>query len=171
MTIPARLDRFIRATRLDLLSPEGRHRSRNLRWLPLPILLALPLGYALLAAPLGEVEGVPRAPLAGALIFFAAFVASSLIRFIGPRLAPGADRPLDERELVLEARAGSVSGSIIVLLTVLGCFYCAGASVYDWWRPRGTAEWVFLGLAIQGYAFALPVLVASWFQPRAEEDE
>jgi hypothetical protein len=37
--------------------------------------------------------------------------------------------------------------------------------------PRGTHEWVYLGLATQGYAFALPVLVASWLQPPPDEEE
>ena len=171
MSVSSGLDRLVRMSRLDLLSPEGRHRSRNLRWLPLVLLIGVAIGFALLVDPPGIGEPARRLRMAGAFIFVFCFIGSSLIRLAGPRLAPRTDRPLDERELVLRARAGSLSGSIIAILAVLGCFYFAAAIVYGWWIPRSAIEWVFLGLIIQAWAFALPVAVSSWLQPPMDGEE
>ena len=47
MNLLAALDRAVHATRLDIFTPYGARKSRNLRWLPMLVLLGLPLGYVL----------------------------------------------------------------------------------------------------------------------------
>ena len=172
MTLLANLDRFVHRTGLDLLTPYARHRPRNLRFLPIAALAAIVIGYVLLVAPPNAGVGTWRLPFAGALIFFLGFLAAHLMRLFGPRMVPIDGSGLDEREAVVKARAGSISGAIVTVLAIIFCFYAAYASVFGLWMPRATLEWVYLGLAIQAFAFALPVLVASWLQPSPDpEDE
>lgn len=170
MTLLAALDRFVHATRLDLLTPYGRPHPRNLRWLPLLALAAVVGGYVLLVGTANG-GGSPKLAFGGAVLFFLGFTAANLVRLFGPRLV-GADLPLDERELMLKARAESVAGMIVTALAMLGCFYGGYAAVFGTWMPRATVEWVYLGLGFQAAAFALPVWVASWMQPKPDlEDE
>jgi hypothetical protein len=171
MTLLASLDRFVHRTGLDLLTPYRRHRPRNLRFLPLAVLVAIVLGYILMVAPPNTGFGNWRLPFAGALLFFFGFLAANLMRLFGPRIVPVDGSALDERELVLRARAGNISGLIITVLAIIGCFYGGYASVFHLWMPRATIEWVYLGLAIHGFAFALPVLVASWLQPSPDPED
>ena len=170
MDIPAALDRFVHRTRLDVLTPYAERRSRNLRWLPLLVLAGLPLGFALWVGTIRS--GWPVwAGVAGAMIFGAALIAASVIRLFGPRLFEEWAHPLDERERMLKAQAGNISGAIVTMLLVLGCFYGAFAAVFRTWFPTSAAEWVALGLGVQAFAFTLPVLVASWLQPPPDEEE
>ena len=171
MDMLAGLDRFVRATRLDVLTRYPRGRPRNLRWLPVAVLAALPLGYWLLTDALHP-GGASRAQaIAGLVIFFAALVAATIVRFFGPRLVPAQDGDLDERERAIGWRAGSISGSVVGKLATLGCFYAGFAAVYGAWIPSGVVEWVLLGFAIQAVALILPVLVASWLLPDLGPEE
>ena len=171
MDIPAALDRFVHRTRLDVLTPFAVRRSRNLRWLPLLVMIALPVGYALQTSVARGQWASWQAGFAGTLIFVAGLVAASVLRLFGPRIVPEAGHNLDERELLLKARAGNISGAIITLLVALGCFYAASAEIFGTWVPASAIEWVFLGLGVQGYALVLPVLVASWLQPAPDGEE
>ena len=167
--LPARLDRMVHKAGLDVLTPYGARRRRNLRWLPLTILAALPAGAGLLVASLHGVASLALG-YAGAGLFWLAFAAAQLVRLFGPRVGwEGA--PLDERELILKARAGSIAGAIIAALVAFGCFYGAYAAVFGAWMPASALEWVCLGLIVEAYALTLPVLVASWLQPPPDEEE
>jgi hypothetical protein len=173
MDVPGKLDRLVHKAGLDVLTPYGAPRRRNLRWLPLTILAALPLGYALLAMPERGIAG-PLGPVwtgfAGAVLFFLAFGAAQLVRLFGPRVG-WEGGPLDERELILKARAGSIAGAILAALCALGCFYGGYAAVFHAWLPATAWEWVGLGLMIEAYALTLPVLAASWLQPPPDAEE
>ena len=173
MDVPETLDRLVHKAKLDVLTPYGAPRRRNLRWLPLLILVALPAGYGLLAATLRGAGG-PFGPLwtgyAGAALFWFAFAAAQLIRLFGPRVG-WEGGPLDERELMVKARAGSVAGSILAACCAIGCFYGGYAAVFGAWMPASALEWVYLGLIIEAYALTLPVMVASWLQAPPDEDE
>jgi hypothetical protein len=170
--LPGRLDRMVHKAGLDVLTPYGAQRRRNLRWLPLLILLALPAAFLLQVWVLRG--GGPAAPLwvayLGAGLFWLAFAAAQLVRLFGPRVGweGGA---LDERELSLKARAGSIAGSILAALCATGCFYGGYAAVFGAWMPASALEWVYLGLIIEAYALTLPVLVASWLQRPPDVEE
>jgi hypothetical protein len=168
MTVLETLDRFVHRSRLDILTPHAQRRRRNLRWLPAGALAGIVIGYALVAAwSRGAVS--PDAGLAGALAFVAGYCAATVLRLFGPRLEP---HPLlDEREAALKARAGSLGGAILLWGAILFCFYAGYAAAIGAWAPAGTVEWVFLGLGLQAAALALPVLIASWLQPRMDEEE
>ena len=143
------------------------------RWLPLLILVALPAGYGLLAATLrgaGWSFGHLWIGFASAGLFWFAFAAAQLIRLFGPRVG-WEGGPLDERELIVKARAGSIAGSILAALCATGCFYGGYAAVFGAWMPATALEWVYLGLIVEAYALTLPVLVASWLQPSPDEEE
>jgi hypothetical protein len=172
MTIAERLDWLVHKTRLDILTPQGAPRRRNLRWLPLLILLVMPAAYLAMVATLPGAlrRGGIGLPAVAIILFSLAFGAALLIRLFGPRVGweGGA---LDERELILRARAGSISGMVLAALCALGCFYGGYAAVFGAWMPRSALEWVYLGLMIQAYALTLPVLVASWLQPPPDEEE
>lgn len=171
MGLLATLDRFVHVTRLDFMTPYSERRPRNLRWLPLAVLVALVAGYAVQIGA-ARVGWSPQFGFAGTALFVLALVAASLIRLFGPRLASDAAGPLDEREHMLNARANAVSGMLLVWLVVLACFYFAFAATFPtWWMPTSAIEWAFLGLGLQGAALTLPVLVASWLQPALDEEE
>ena len=104
------------------------------------------------------------------ILFWPCLRRGPLIRLFGPRVGweGGA---LDERELILKARAGSIAGMILAALCALGCFYGGYAAVFGAWMPPTALEWVYLGMMIQAYALTLPVLVASWLQPPPDAEE
>lgn len=170
--LPGKLDRLVHMARLDVLTAYGRPRRRNLRWLPLLILAALPAGYVLLVVSLHDGDPLSRLwlAIAGGVLFWFAFGAAQTVRLFGPRVGweGGA---LDERELILKARAGSIAGSILAVFCALGCFYGGYAAVFHAWMPATALEWVNLGLIIEAYALTLPVLVASWLQRPPDEEE
>jgi hypothetical protein len=174
MSLLAALDRFVHATRLDILTPYAGREPRNLRWAPLLALLAAVAGYGLLVIyafrPGVDWQATLWRGFAAGALFWVGFGAANLVRLFGPRIAAEQGR-LDEREHMLKARAGSVSGHALSLIAILGCFYCAFAPAAGLWRPESSVEWVYSGLLLEAFAFALPVLVASWMQPRLEPDE
>ena len=171
MGLLATLDRFVHATRLDIMTPYADRRPRNMRWLPLAVLVAMAAGYVL---QIGAIRGAGwswQTGFAGSVLFVLAVIAANLIRLFGPRAAADRSGPLDERELVLNARAGSLSGAILTVMAVLACFYAAFAVTFGTWLPATAIEWVFLGLGVQASAQVLPVLTASWLQPPLDDDE
>jgi len=176
MDLPRKLDRLVHRSRLDFMTPYGAPRPRNLRWLPALVLLALPAGYALLFAGIHglyrhqDMTSAAWLVGAGMLLFWGAVVASCLIGFFGPRVAPEAEG-LDERELMLRARAGNVSGHLLVALVTLACFYGAYAAVFGTWMPATAYEWFSLGFAVLAYARLMPALIASWLQPPPDAEE
>ncbi len=171
MGLLATLDRFVHATRLDIMTPYADRRPRNLRWLPLFVIAAMAAGYVLQVVALRGAGWSWQTGFAGSLLFFLAVIAAHMIRLFGPRVAPDRNGPLDERELMLNARAGSLSGSILAVLAVLGCFYGAFAVTFGTWLPTTAIEWAFLGVGVQAGAFVLPVLTASWLQPPLDDEE
>jgi hypothetical protein len=170
MTLLERMDRFVHVTRLDRIAMIDRPQPRALRWLPLLVLAALIGGYATMAAA-GQGLGHLRLSLIGIGVFIAGFIAANLMRFFGPRLIPGPQDRLDERELVVKARAGAISGAVITIFAIAACFYMGVVDVFGWWRPRTTLEWTYMALAIEGVAFILPVLAASWLTPRPIDED
>ena len=169
MSLLATLDRLVHAARLDILTPYAARRHRNLRWVPLIVLAALVLGYAAMAASVWRAMP-PRFGFGGGLLFFGGYTAAMLIRLFGPRLVPEGGTPLDEREEMIKARAGSIAGSVVTILFVGFCLYAGCAPIFHAWMPTTTLEWIYLGLGVQGVAFTLPVLAASWLQPRLDDE-
>ena len=169
MNVLHSLDRFVRATGLYGLTMIERPEPRNLRWLPLLLLAAQVGGYAGSTPAFGIVSG-PAGMLTGSLVFYFAFAGSFYLRFFGPRLIPAPGQPLDERELALKARAVAASGHVVAGLAMFACLYMAQAPFFGWWTPQNAMEWVMLGIGLQGAHLTLPVLFASWMQPRLDAD-
>ncbi len=171
MGLLATLDRFVHVTRLDVMTPYADRRPRNLRWLPLIVLVAMAAGYVLQVGAMRGAGWSWQTGFAGSVLFVLALVAANLARLFGPRAAADRNGPLDERELTLNARAGSLSGTILTLLAMFACFYAAFAVTFGTWLPATAIEWVYLGFAVQAGALILPVLIASWLQPALDEEE
>ncbi|TMJ17042.1 MAG: hypothetical protein E6G94_02700 [Alphaproteobacteria bacterium] len=170
MDLFATLDRWAHRTRLDVLTPYGERKARSLRWLPVPFLAGIPLGCAMFVAGAEGGAGIGMST-AGAILFFTCLLAANLMRLFGPRITYAQGAPLDERERSIRARAGNLSGAILIWAAILACFYAAYASVFGAWMPRQAAEWVYLGFGLQGWWLLLPVLIASWLQPRPPAEE
>jgi hypothetical protein len=175
-SLSQRLDDLATGSGLYAITMINRPEPRNLRVLPALILVGMVIGYALTCIGLSglhrETFGLQFAVgIGGAVLFFGGFIGANWVRFAGPRIVPSVSAALDEREVMLKAKAGSVSGLIITVLVIGGCFYCGSAQYSDWWVPHRTTDWIYLGLLIEGWAFTLPVLVASWLQPADVEDE
>ncbi len=176
MDLLERMDRFVHVTRLDALTPYRERRRRNLRWLPLSVLIAIPISYIAMLLPFHGfgLEGDWRSDMwlsfAAGAVFWLAFGAAHLMRLFGPPIVHEAGQ-LDEREEMLRARARSASGFAVTVFAVGACFYGGFASAFGTWMPRNIMEWVYLGLAVEAYALILPVWVASWLQPEPEAEE
>ena len=168
-TIARRADAFARRTRLSRLTLVDRSEPRNLRWWPLVTLAAMLVGYALVVSIEDLNHAAPWRFVLGASLYFSGFFGAFYIRYIGPRLLPDRDHPLDERETAIRARAGNISFMAIVWLLTMGCFYASVAQPFGWWMPSPPIAWLWLGMMIQGWTNALPVLVASWLQPRLDD--
>jgi hypothetical protein len=165
MTLPEKLDRLVYATRLDKLIFR-KIPARSFRWSPLLVIAAMILGFVLMAR-----AGTALAAgfLVGWLFFYGGILAAGLLRALGPRFTASVDRPLDERELMVKARAHAVSGVVLAMLFTLGCFYMASAGVPWLWHPQ-FMDWFNLGFGIQGVAALLPTWIASWLEPRPVAD-
>ena len=165
MTLLEHMERLVYATRLDRLLFRTT-RSHSFRWLPLLVIAALILGFALMAkagmVSIGDF-------LVGWSIFYGAILAAALLRVLGPRFTGTADQPLDERELMVKARAHAISGAVLALVVSLGCFYMASVGIPWLWHPQ-LMDWLNLGFGIQGVSTLLPTWFASWIQPRPGAD-
>ena len=166
MTLPEKLDRLVYATRIDRII-FMKMRPRALRWTPLFVIAALVAGYAMMATtPSVMVRGF----WIGLLLFWGAFLAAGFVRVFGPRLTPTERHPLDERELMVKARAYAISGLVLAALAMAGCFYMSGAGALGLWHPRLPYDWINLGFGIQAGAMLMPTWVASWLEPRPDAD-
>ena len=166
MTLLERMDNFCRRAFLDrVLNP----RPRPLRWLPLLVLAAIVGGYVLIESY--QHTHVLWRLLGGLSLFVGGNIAAYLLRMIGPRFANHGSLPLDERELLVRARANAVSGMTLSITAMVGCFYMGLATMLPLWRPLTMLDWVYLGLTLQNIAIILPTLIASWLQPRPDTDE
>ena len=166
MILLEKMDRLVYATRLDRLVLR-QIQPRSLRWSPLLVIVALVAGYAVMAkTPSVFVAGF----WIGWLLFYGAFLAAAFVRAFGPRFTPTARHPLDERELMIKARAHAISGVVVASFAMFGCFYMASAGAPFLWHPRMPYDWINLGFGVQAGAMLLPSLVASWLQPRPVGD-
>jgi hypothetical protein len=167
MTLFEKMDRLVYATRLDHIV-FMKFEPRNLRWSPLLVIVALVAGYAMMAK-------TPSVFVAdfwiGWLLFYGAFLAACFLRVFGPRFTPTARQPLDERELMIKARAHAISGMVVASCAMFGCFYMASAGAPFLWHPHMPYDWFNLGFGVQAVAILLPTLVASWLQPRPTADQ
>ena len=170
MGLLARLDRFVHRTRLDIFTPFGGRRPRNLRWLPLIGIVAAAAGYAMIVI-VTRGAGPWSLMLGGAALFIAGLIITSVVPMFGPPISYHQGVPLDERDLSLGARAGHLAGRIMSLLAVIGCFYFGFASMFGSWMPQDVVEWGLLGVVLSGVHTALTVLAASWLQPPIDEEE
>lgn len=167
MTLLEKMDRAVYATGIDRLIFR-KPRPRSLRWLPLFVIAAMVAGYGLMAQPVRP----PFTPLmVGAALFYGGYLGASILRIFGPRMVPTTSQPLDERELMVKARASALSGIVLTVLAMAGCFYMAMAEPLGAWRPHDPNQWVALAFAFQACFMLLPTLIASWLQPRAPADD
>jgi hypothetical protein len=166
MTVLEKMDRLVYATRLDRLI-FMKFRPRSFRWSPLLVIAALVTGYVLMA----RTPGFPdRSFFVGWLLFYGSFLAAGFLRVLGPRFTGTELDPLDERELMVKARAHAVSGIVFANLAMLGCFYMAAAGAPGLWHPRTLFDWFHLGFGVQAIGILLPTWIASWQEPRADAD-
>lgn len=166
MTLLAKMDRLVYATGLDRIV-FLKVQPRTFRWMPLFVIAALVVGYAVMAN-----AGNPpnRRFLLGWALFYAAYLVAAFLRIFGPRFAGTALNPIDERELMVKARAYAISGTLLTSFAMLGCFYIGAAELLRLWRPHTLNDWIGLGFGIQAAAMLLPTLIASWMQPRPAAD-
>lgn len=162
MTLLEKLDRFVYATRIDRLI-FMKVQPRTFRWTPLFVLAALIAGYVLMAKTASSPD---RNFLIGWMLFYGALIAAAFLRVLGP-IAP---RQLDERELIVNARAHALSGVVLASLAMFGCFYMASAGVPWLWHPRALLDWFNLGFGFQAGGMLLPTWIASWLQPRPDHE-
>jgi len=165
MTLLEKMDRLIYATRLDKVI-FMKMRPRSFRWAPVLVIASMILGFVLMAR---AGTGIAADFLIGWLIFYGAILAAAFLRALGPRFTATVNRPLDERELMLKARAHATSGVVLAMMFSLGCFYMASARVPWLWHPQ-FMDWFNLGFGIQGVSMLLPTWIASWLEPRALAD-
>jgi len=161
MTLLEKMDRLVYATRLDKII-FMKMPPRSFRWAPLLVIAAMILGFVLMAK-----TGIAIAAdfLIGWLIFYGAILVAGLLRTFGPRFTATVNRPLDERELMVKARAHATSGVVLAMMFSLGCFYMASAGVPWLWHPQ-FMDWINLGFGLQGVSTLLPTWIASWIEPR-----
>jgi len=164
MTLPEKMDRFVQVLHLDWIVREKQPRA--FRWAPLLVIAALVTGYVLMARTGGAV--VPDFFI-GWLVFYGAFLAAAFLRALGPRFTATVHRPLDERELMVKARAHATSGVVLAMAVSLGCFYMTTSAVPSLWHPQ-VMDWFHLGFGVQAVSTLLPTWIASWLEPRPARD-
>ena len=167
MTLLEKMDRLVYATGIDRIV-FMKFKPRTLRWSPVIALVAMVTGYVMLAQPI-------RPPfklfMIGIALFYGGYLGAFILRIFGPRMVPTTSQPLDEREMMVKARASAMSGIILTALAMGGCFYMGVADLLGSWHPHDPNQWVTLGLAFQACFLLLPTLIASWLQPRAVADD
>ena len=170
--VAERADAFVRAIGLGWVGRLGDPKTReprNLRWWPMALLALGAAGYAVIV-----VAGSPDRhhlvlPAIGYGSIYLAFATAGWLRMSGPRLIGTLDHPLDERERMIKARAGHIAGTVIIIAVFLGCNYFGLAGPFGLWMPN-TQQWVALGILVMTWWLTLPVLIASWLQPRPDRD-
>ncbi|HMI18579.1 MAG TPA: hypothetical protein VK533_03455 [Sphingomonas sp.] len=167
MTLLEKMDRAVYATGIDRII-FMKFKPRTLRWTPLVVLAVMVAGYVLMAK---NASFPDRNFLIGWALFYSAFLAAAFARVFGPRFTATALSPLDERELMVKARAHAVSGVVVASFAMLGCFYMASADLLGLWHPHVVTDWVNLGFGLQAVGMLLPTLIASWMQPRPLVDD
>jgi hypothetical protein len=131
------------------------------------VIAALATGYVLMA----QLTGLPdRSFFIGWLLFYGAFVVAGFLRVLGPRFTATVLHPLDERELMVKARAHAVSGIVLANLAMLGCFYMASAGVPGLWYPHTPSDWLNLDFGLWAVGMLLPTWIASWLEPQRARD-
>jgi len=167
MTLLEKMDRAVYATGIDRII-FMKMMPRSLRWSPLLVLAAMVIGYVLLAQPVRP----PFRPLMlGIALFYGGYLGAFILRIFGPRMVPTTSQPLDERELMMKARASAISSIAMTSLAMSGCFYMAVAEPLGSWRPHDPNQWVALGFGLQACFMLLPTWIASWLQPRPIADD
>ena len=167
MSFLGKLDRLVYATGFDKLL-FMKVEPRRYRWAPLFVIAALVIGYVMMA----NLASRPALKfLLGWTLFYGAYLIAFFLRLFGPRFVATISQPLDERELMVKARAYAISGIAITGFAMLGCCYMPIAGLFGWWRPHMPNDWVSLALGIQAVAMLLPTLFASWIEPRAGADQ
>lgn len=161
MTLLERMDRLVYATRIDRILFR-KSEPRAFRWIPALVIAGLIGGYVIMVKAGGVTVS---AFFAGWLIFYGAFLAAACLRALGPRFTPSVDRPLDERELMVKAQAHAVSGVVLAMAAMLGCFYMTSEGAPWLWHPHGL-DWFHLGFGVQAVSLLLPTWIASWIAPR-----
>lgn len=170
MTLLQKMDRLVYATRLDRVI-FMKFQPRSFRWTPLLAIAALVAGYVLMA----KTSSLPdrtdlRTYLIGAMLFYGAFLLAAFLRLLGPRFtATAVHPPLDERELMVKARAHAASGVVLATFAMFGCFYMATEGLPGLWHPRAN-DWINLGFGLQALGLLLPTWIASWLEPRMLAD-
>lgn len=165
MTLLEKMDRLVYATRLDKII-FMKMPPRSFRWAPLLVIAVMLLGFVLMAK-----TGIAIAAdfLIGWMIFYGAILAAYLLRTLGPRFTATVNRPLDERELIVKARAHASSGVVLAMIFSLGCFYMASEAVPWLWHPH-FMDWFNLGFGVQAVSTLLPTWIASWIEPQPIAD-
>jgi hypothetical protein len=166
MSLLGKMDRLVYATRLDRIV-FMKFQPRTLRWTPLFVIAAMAVGYVVMAKSASSPD---RHYLVGWLVFYGAYLAAAFLRVFGPRFAASALNPLDERELMVKARAYAMSGAVLAGFAMLGCFYMGSAEALGFWHPHGPLDWINLGFGLQAGGMLLPTLIASWLQPPPAAD-
>jgi len=167
MTLLEKMDRLVYATGIDRIL-FMKMKPRTLRWTPLFVIAVMIAGYVLMAK---NASFPDRNFLIGWALFYGAFLAAAFLRVFGPRFTATALSPLDERELMVKARAHAISGVVLATFAMLGCFYMASGAVLGLWYPHLPMDWFNLGFGLQAAGMLLPTLIASWMQPPAIADE
>ncbi len=167
VTLLERMDRAVYWTGIDKILFR-KTKPRNLRWTPVIALVAMVVGYVLLAQPVRP----PFRPLMiGIALFYGGYLGAFILRIFGPRMVPTTSEPLDEREQMVKARASAISGIALTSLAMGGCFYMAVAEPLHTWRPHDPNQWIALAFGFQACLMLLPTLIASWLQPRPPADD
>jgi fucose 4-O-acetylase-like acetyltransferase len=161
------MDRAVYATRLDRLL-FMKIQPRTFRWIPLLVIAALVTGYVMMAKTASSPN---RGFFIGLMLFYGAFLVANFLRVFGPRFLGTVHHPLDERELMVKARAYALCGIVITSFAMIGCFYMAGAGLVGLWQPKKPNDWITLGFGIQAGALLLPTWIASWQEPRPIPDQ
>jgi hypothetical protein len=167
MTLLEKMDRAVYATGIDKIV-FMKTKPRSLRWSPLVVLVAMVAGYALMAQP---VSPPYTRTLLGVGLFYGGYLGAAILRIFGPRMVPTIHQPLDEREMMVKARASAIAGIALTSLAMGGCFYMAIAEPLGMWRPHDPNQWVALAFGLQACLMLLPTLIASWLLPRAPADD
>ena len=167
VTLLEKMDRAVYATGIDKVLFR-KTKPRTLRWSPVVVLVAMVAGYVLLAQP---IHPPFTALMLGIALFYGGYLGAFILRIFGPRMTPTTSQPLDERELMVKARASAISGIALTSLAMGGCFYMAVAEPLGTWRPHDPNQWVALAFGLQACLMLLPTLVASWLLPRVPQDD